>query len=94
MIKMSSADAKNHFGELLDKVQEDAVLITRHGRPSAVLLSARELQAFAAFQESRQRRKNALADFQELFSRSDGQRSPRAETLTDADIRQLVKDGH
>lgn len=40
MRTMSSLDAQNHFGELIDTSQREPVLITRRGRPVSVVLSA------------------------------------------------------
>lgn len=34
-------DAQNKFGELMDTAMQEPVLITRHGRPANVILSAK-----------------------------------------------------
>ena len=39
MKTMTSLDAQNHFGELIDSSQREPVLITRRGRPVSVVLS-------------------------------------------------------
>lgn len=39
MRTMTSLDAQNHFGELIDTSQREPVLITRRGRPVSVVLS-------------------------------------------------------
>ncbi|MBI5483583.1 MAG: type II toxin-antitoxin system Phd/YefM family antitoxin [Deltaproteobacteria bacterium] len=39
MITMTSAEAQNHFGMLLDIAQREPVTITRRGRPVAYLFS-------------------------------------------------------
>ena len=39
MLTMTSLDAQNHFGELIDTSQREPVLITRRGRPVSVVLS-------------------------------------------------------
>ncbi len=44
MEKVTAAEAKQNFGELLDKAQSGPVEITRHGRRVAVMLSAREFE--------------------------------------------------
>jgi prevent-host-death family protein len=47
--RMTASAAKNHFGELLDRVlAEGRVDIVRHGRVVAVMLSGRELDALQA----------------------------------------------
>jgi prevent-host-death family protein len=45
MITMTSAEAQNHFGELLDSAQREPVTITRHGRPVAFVMSQQEYAA-------------------------------------------------
>ena len=47
MITMSSAEAQNHFGMLLDTAQREPVTITRRGRPVAYLLSPQEFAAIS-----------------------------------------------
>jgi len=44
MQTMTANQAKQNFGELLDKAQNGPVEITRHGRRVAVMLSAREYE--------------------------------------------------
>jgi prevent-host-death family protein len=41
---MSSAEAQNHFGLLLDTAQREPVSITRRGRPVAYLFSSQEYE--------------------------------------------------
>lgn len=45
MKTMSSAEAQNHFGMLLDSVQYEPVTITRRGRAVAYMFSPREYEA-------------------------------------------------
>lgn len=48
MRTMAALEAKNRFGELLDAAQREPVVIEKHGRPVAVMVSAadyRELEA-------------------------------------------------
>ena len=44
METIAAKDAKNHFGQLMDKAQREPVLIEKHGRAAAVLLSTQEYQ--------------------------------------------------
>lgn len=44
MIKMTSVAAQNGFGKLLDTVQREAVAITRHGRPTAFVVSPQDME--------------------------------------------------
>jgi prevent-host-death family protein len=45
MKTMTSAEAQNHFGALLDAAQREPVTITRRGRPVAFLISPEEFTA-------------------------------------------------
>jgi len=38
MRRVSSGDAKNRFGELLDTAQRELVTLEKHGRPVAVMV--------------------------------------------------------
>ena len=40
MITITSVEAQNRFGQLLDTVQRETVIITRHGRPAAYIISS------------------------------------------------------
>ena len=42
MRSMAAGDAKNRFGELLDAAQREPVIIEKHGRPVAVVVSAED----------------------------------------------------
>jgi len=42
---MTSVEAQNHFGELLDAAQREPVTITRRGRPVAFVVSQQEYEA-------------------------------------------------
>lgn len=47
MRTMSSVEAQNNFGVLLDSAQREPVTITRRGRPVAFLLSPQEYDALS-----------------------------------------------
>ena len=40
MITVTSMEAQNRFGQLLDTVQREPVSVTRHGRPAAYIISS------------------------------------------------------
>ena len=44
MRTMTSAEAQNHFGELLDAAQRESVTITRRGRTVAFVVSRQEYE--------------------------------------------------
>lgn len=45
MITVTSVEAQNRFGQLLDTVQREPVTITRHGRVAAVLMTPQAAEA-------------------------------------------------
>lgn len=44
MNHISAREARNHFSELIDDAQHEPVMIERHGRSVAVVMSAREYE--------------------------------------------------
>jgi prevent-host-death family protein len=44
---MTSVEAQNHFGELLDAAQREPVTITRRGRPVAFVVSQQEYEVLS-----------------------------------------------
>jgi len=44
MLVMTARDAKNHFGEALDTVQREPVLITRNNKPVSVMVSLEDIK--------------------------------------------------
>jgi prevent-host-death family protein len=56
MRMISSLDAKNRFGQLLEAVQRAPVTVTKQGRPAAVVLSVEDYQRMrgAAWQRLRE----------------------------------------
>ncbi|QNT68369.1 type II toxin-antitoxin system Phd/YefM family antitoxin [Defluviicoccus vanus] len=48
MRTMAALEAKNRFGELLDTAQREPVMIEKHGRAVAVMLSAEEYKELEA----------------------------------------------
>ncbi len=45
MITVTSVEAQNRFGQLLDTVQREPVTITRHGRTVALMMRPEDFQA-------------------------------------------------
>jgi antitoxin Phd len=87
MIKMTSVEAQNKFGQLLDTVQREAVAITRHGRPTAFVVSPQEMDELL---NARRRRSKAVADLEEWSARARKRATPPAAALTDEDVNRLV----
>lgn len=52
MTTLSSKDAQNKFGSMLDVVQKEPVTITRHDRPVAVVISPERYAELEALEDS------------------------------------------
>ena len=89
MITVSSMDAQNRFGQLLDTVQREPVTITRHGRPAAFIISPRDMQDL---QDARRKRSAAVTAFDAWAKAAATTELPAAAQLSDADIVQMVKE--
>ena len=88
MITVSSMDAQNRFGQLLDTVQWEPVTITRHGRTAAFIISPRDMQDL---QDARRKRSAAIEAF-DAWSRSAAASAlPAAASLSDEDVVEMVK---
>ena len=87
MITLTSAEAQNQFGQLLDTVQREPVAITRHGRPAAFVVSPREMEELLSLQARGSDAAKALDKWRELARRS---MRPEAAKLTDEDIVRMV----
>lgn len=91
MITITSVDAQNRFGQLLDTVQREPVAITRHGRPTAFIVSPQEMDELL---DSRRKRSKALADLEAWSMQAAKSLNPAqtaaAAALTDEDVVRLV----
>ena len=88
MITVSSMDAQNRFGQLLDTVLREPVTITRHGRTAAFIISPRDMQDL---QDARRKRSAAVAALDEWSKQAGTSALPAAASLTDEDVVRLVK---
>ena len=89
MKTITSVEAQNHFGELLDNAQREPVTITRRGRPVAFVVSPEDMKDLL---DTRRQREQALADFEAFFARADTHLSPAANDLTDSGVQNLVNE--
>ena len=91
MVTMTSAEAQNQFGKLLDTAQREAVTITRHGRPAAFVVSPLEMDELL---DSRRKRGKALAELEAWSTQTQKSLSPEqaaaADALTDDVVVRLV----
>lgn len=88
MITVTSVEAQNRFGQLLDTVQREPVTITRHGRTAAFIVSPQDMQIL---QDARRQRGTAVKAFEAYFAKADAVLTPAARELSDADVARLVK---
>jgi prevent-host-death family protein len=91
MITMTSVEAQNSFGKLIDLAQREAVSITRHGRPAVFVVSHADMEDLL---DARRRRSEAVADFEAWRARAEASTSPEqkaaAAALTDEDVNRMV----
>lgn len=87
MITITSVEAQNRFGQLLDTVQRETVAITRHGRPTAFIVSPQEMDELL---DSRRRRGKAVADLEAWSAQAKKRATPAAAALSDEDVTRLV----
>lgn len=88
MITVSSMDAQNRFGQLLDTVQREPVTITRHGRTAAFIISPRDMQDL---QDARRKRSAASDAFEAWSRQAVASALPAAAHLTDEEVVDMVK---
>lgn len=50
---MNATDAQNNFGKMLEDAQHEPVVITRRGRTSAYVISAKLFEEFKEFRKQR-----------------------------------------
>ncbi|MEN9774748.1 MAG: hypothetical protein RL322_1818 [Pseudomonadota bacterium] len=87
MRTVTSVEAQNRFGELIDSAQREPVTITRRGRPVAFVLSPEDLKDLLVSSRLRDR---AHAEFEAYFALADSRLLPAAEGLADRDVEELV----
>lgn len=91
MITMTSVEAQNQFGKLLDTVQREPISITRHGRTTAFVVSPVDMDELL---DSRRKRGRALAEFEAWSAQAAKSRSPAqaaaTAALTDEDVVRMV----
>lgn len=89
MITVTSVEAQNSFGKLLDSAQREPVVVTRHGRPAAFIVSPQDMDELM---DARRKRSKAVADFEAWSLRAAKAASPESAKLTEQDIVRLVKE--
>jgi antitoxin Phd len=87
MLIITSVEAQNRLGQLLDTVQREPVAITRDGQVVAFIVSPQEMEDVL---DARRRRSKAVADFEAWSERAKEHRRAGADMLTDEDVLRLV----
>jgi antitoxin Phd len=88
MTTMTSAEAQNRFGQLIETAQREAVVVTRHGRPSIFVVSSAEM---ADLVELRRRRKQAAREFAAWRRLARTSRGRTVVSLTDRQIDKMLR---
>ena len=89
MRTVTSVEAQNRFGELIDNAQREPVTITRRGRAVAFVLSPEDMKDLLAI---RQKRERIFSDFEAFFATADTQIKSDALNLSDADVQRMVNE--
>jgi len=87
VIKMTSVEAQNRFGQLLDTAQRETVAITRHGRPTAFVVSPHEMEELL---DARRKRGAAVAELEQWSAGAGTRAGKAAKKLTDEEVNRLV----
>jgi antitoxin Phd len=88
MLTVTSVEAQNRFGQLLDAVQREPITITRHGRTAAFIVSPQDMDAL---NNVRSKRSKAVAELEAWSKRAAAAALPAAAELTDEDVVRIVK---
>lgn len=87
MISVTSVEAQNRFGQLLDMARREPVTVTRHGRPAAFIVSPQDMEELL---DARVRRSKAVEVLEAWSARATALATPAAPELSDDDINRLV----
>lgn len=88
MQKVTSADAQNRFGRLLDMAQREPVAITRHGRIAGCLVGPIDMDILL---DALKKRSPGLRDWDDYARNFEASRVPGAPEITEEEIAQEVK---
>lgn len=87
MQSVTSVQAQNRFGELLDLAQREPIAVTRRGRTVAYVVCE---QDFKAIQTLMQERTRAVRWYDEYADALKAGRSPQSPSISEADIGNLI----
>ena len=87
MITVTSIEAQNRFGELIDRSRREPIKVTRRGRTVAYVVSEHDMRQFV---DVRKRREEAARWYSRYRREVAEQAVADTATLTDDDINRLV----
>jgi len=87
MISVTSVEAQNGFGKLLDMAQREPVTVTRHGRPAAFIVSPQDMDDLM---NVRARRSLTVAALEAWSAQAASQATLAAGGLSDEQVNRLV----
>ena len=87
MITVTSVEAQNRFGQLLDMARREPVTVTRHGRPAAFIVSPQDMEELL---DVRVRRSKAVEALEAWSARAATLTAPAARELSEDEINRLV----
>ncbi len=91
MVKVTSVEAQNRFGQLIDMAQRETITVTRHGRPAAFIVSPHDMEELL---DARKRRSRAVTELEAWSAQVRKRQSPAqaaaAAKLTDGEVNRLV----
>jgi prevent-host-death family protein len=87
MITLTSVEAQNRFGELIDRSQREPVEVTRRGRAVAYVVSEHDMRELV---DVRKRREEAARWYATYRQKVASEVDAGAPTLSDAEINRLV----
>jgi len=88
MITVTSVEAQNRFGQLLDTILREPVGITRHGRAAAFIVSPQDM---AELLDARRKRGKALVELEAWSAIAKKRATPAVAALTDEEVNRLVR---
>jgi antitoxin Phd len=89
MITVTSVEAQNRFGQLLDMALREPVTVTRHGRPAAFIVSPQDMQDLLDVRVKRSKAVQALEDWS---TRAGAAATPAAQALSEEEVNRLVNE--
>lgn len=88
MIHLTSADAQNRFGQLLEMAQREPVAITRHGRTAGFVIAPQDMEILL---DARQKRNRAVDDLQSYVQQLRGEQATGLEPPTAQEIAEEIR---